>query len=171
MIEDIIKWIEDFVEKPNKNFSNFPPCPFSKRTRKLNRVNFIEYNNDENSLKNHIDQMDTDKHDMTIIICDKNTWTAKEAYKLGRKLDKYAMKRGLAFHEDHPKMIEKVGDTILNNSKYILLYIQSYKQIKESQKQLRKTKYYDIWKNNNIFGTDKVNEIDCRQDAYNKKYG
>lgn len=31
MIEDIIKWIEDFVEKPNKNFSNFPPCPFSKK--------------------------------------------------------------------------------------------------------------------------------------------
>tara|TARA_B100001094_G_scaffold331097_2_gene398344 strand:- start:2433 stop:2948 length:516 start_codon:yes stop_codon:yes gene_type:complete len=171
MIEDIIKWIEDFVEKPNKNFSNFPPCPFSKRTRKLNRVKFIEYNNDENSLKDHIDQMDTDKHDMTIIICDKNTWTAKEAYKLGRKLDKYAMKQGLAFHEDHPKMIEKVGDTILNNSKYILLYIQSYQQIKESQKQLRKTKYYDIWKNNNIFGIDKVNDIDCRQDAYNDKYG
>ena len=42
-----------------------------KKTRRLNRVNFIEYNNDENSLKDHIDQMDTDKHDMTIIICDK----------------------------------------------------------------------------------------------------
>ena len=27
-----------------------------------------EYNNDENSLKNHIDQMDTDKHDMTILL-------------------------------------------------------------------------------------------------------
>jgi len=171
MKQKVIEWIKNFVEVPHPDFGGMSPCPFSKRARERNRLNFIEFDGDESDLKTHIDKVDTNKHDMTLIICDKNKWTAKEAYLIGRELDEYSMLRGLTFAEDHPEMIEMVGDTVVNNGEFLIFYIVGYEDVKKKQKILSKTNYYETWNKDNNFDYENPSNIDSRQNAYNNLYG
>ena len=55
MKQKVIEWIKNFVEVPHPDFGGMSPCPFSKRARERNRLNFIEFDGDESDLKTHID--------------------------------------------------------------------------------------------------------------------
>ena len=47
--------------------------------------------------------------------------------------------------EDHPQLVEKVKDVVLNQGKYILMLCQHRTKLKTSEDQLRKTDYYKNW--------------------------
>ena len=61
-----------------------------------------------------------DEFDVTILIFEKDRWTAKETFEIARKMEKIAIGRGLLLSEDHPEMIEVVGDTILNQGNNLI---------------------------------------------------
>ena len=40
--DDVTKWINEFVTKPNPVFGNLPPCPFAQKAIIDNKVEFLE---------------------------------------------------------------------------------------------------------------------------------
>ena len=47
--------------------------------------------------------------------------------------------------EDHPKLIERVKDVVLNQGNHILIFCQRRTKLQKFEKQLRKTDYYKNW--------------------------
>ena len=47
--------------------------------------------------------------------------------------------------EDHPQLVEKVKDVVLNQGKYILMFCQNRTKLKTFEDRLRKTDYYKNW--------------------------
>ena len=173
MISKVIKWMEVFVEKPNKDFGGLPACPFAKEARKKNKINFVEFRNDRPDLEieDYIYNMNFNKHDVTVIIFEKDRWTAKETFKIARKLEDIAKKNGILLGEDHPNMIETVGNSMINNGEYIIFFLQNLKQVEEAAEKLRKTSYYDIWKKNNPYNINNPDNYNERHNQYKLKYG
>ena len=128
MKDDIIRWMKEFVEVPHPNFGNFAPCPYAKEARIENKIKFVEFPNSrpDSDIEPYVRNMMLDEFDVTILIFEKDRWTAKETFEIARKMEKIAIGRGLLLSEDHPEMIEVVGDTILNQGDYIIFFIQGF---------------------------------------------
>ena len=47
--------------------------------------------------------------------------------------------------EDHPQLVEKVKDVVLNQGKYILMLCQNRTKLKTFEDRLRQTDYYKNW--------------------------
>ena len=170
---EIIAWMERFVEKPNKDFGGLAPCPFAKDARKKDKINFVEFNNDrpDSEIEQYIYNMDFDRYEATVIIFEKDRWTAKETFKIARDLEAKAEKEGILFGEDHPEMVETVGDSKINNGEYILLFLQNAEQVEKAAEKLRKTSYYDMWRKENTYDINNPDNYNARHNEYKMKYG
>ena len=65
--------------------------------------------------------------------------------KLAEQLNEAFKNKNVLVMEDHPQLIEKVKDVVLNQGKYILLLCQSRTKLQTFEKRLRKTDYYKNW--------------------------
>jgi len=43
-MDEVLKYLENFIEKESEVFSGFPVCPFAKRERLQNKIKFVEIN-------------------------------------------------------------------------------------------------------------------------------
>ena len=172
-IAEIIAWMEDFVEVKNKDFGGLPPCPYAKEARLKNKIDFVEFPNDrpDSEIEQYIHNMDFDKHDVTVIIFEKDRWTAKEAFKIARELEVIAEEKGILLGEDHPHMPETVGTSLLNNGDYIIFFLQKKEQVEAYGEKLRKTNYYDIWRKDNPYDIDNPDNYNARHEQYKLKFG
>ncbi len=173
MIKQVIRWMQDFVEKPNKDFGGLPACPFAKEARKKDKIKFVEFNNDrpDSEIEQYIYKMDFDRYDATVIIFEKDRWTAKETFKIARELEAKAEKEGVLLGEDHPEMIETVGSSKINNGDYIIFFLQNLQQVEDAAVKLRKTSYYDVWKKDNPYDIDNPDNYNIRHEKYKLKFG
>lgn len=172
-------WIKNFVEKPNIDFGNLPVCPYAKEARISKRLNIIEFNNDrpDEDIAICVKEMDLSKHDITLLIFEKDRWSIQETFKVARKTQKLAEERGLVFVEDHPEWSEVVGNTDITNGEYIIFFMQNHEKTFKYASKLRKTDYYKVWKKTNnevkTFVEGKEADPDYftkRQNAYNLEF-
>lgn len=147
---EIIHWVENFVEVPHPVFADMPPCPYARQARLKGRVDFVELNDNQSddAVWELIEKFDVQKKDVLVIIASANRWTANETKKLGRQLNDKYKHNDLVVLEDHPDIEEKVKDLTLNNGKYTLLLIQSRTKLKNFEDKLRQTDYYKNWSKN-----------------------
>jgi len=180
MKQEILNWIKTFVEIPNSDFGNFPVCPYAKEARKSNRVNIIEFYNDrpDSDIKICVENIDLTKHDVTLLIFEKDRWDIRETFKIARKTQIIAENRGLVFAEDHPEWGEVIGNTDITNGNYIIFFIQNYEKTFKFASKLRKTDYYKTWKETNNVVREFVEGekadpeyFNKRQDEYNLEFG
>jgi hypothetical protein len=157
MIKQVIRWMQDFVEKPNKDFGGLPACPFAKEARKKDKIKFVEFNNDrpDSEIEQYIYNMNF----------------AKETFKIARELEAKAEKEGVLLGEDHPEMIETVGSSKINNGDYIIFFLQNLQQVEDAAVKLRKTSYYDVWKKDNPYDIDNPDNYNIRHEKYKLKFG
>ena len=145
--EEVQKWVKEFVEVPHPVFADFPPCPFAKKARLENKTEFREVSDMEpdSNIWIYIEKFDFDKKDILILIFDPKRWKPHYTKKLVEQLNEAFKKKDIAVIEDHPKLITRVKDVVLNQGKYILLFFQNRKKLQKFEKQLRKTDYYKHW--------------------------
>ena len=145
--KEVQKWIREFVEVPHPVFANFPPCPFAKKARLENKTEFKEVSDMEpdSNIWIYIDRFDFKKKDILILIFNKRRWKPYYTKKLAEELNETFKKKNIVVIDDHPKLVERVKDVILNNGSYILLFCQERTKLQKFEKQLRKTDYYKNW--------------------------
>ena len=145
--EDVLKWVKEFVEVPHPVFADMPPCPYARQARLENKTEFKEVTDMEpdSNIWIYIEQFDFDKKDILVLIFDKKRWKPHYTKQLAEELNETFKKRNIVVIEDHPKLVERVKDVILNQGNYILLFCQSRTKLQKFEKQLRKTGYYKNW--------------------------
>ena len=145
--EEVLKWVKEFVEVPHPVFADMPPCPYARQARLEGKVEFKEITDMEpdSNLWVYIDQFNFVKKDVLVIIADAKRWKPHYTKKLAEQLNEAFKNKNILVMEDHPQLVEKVKDVVLNQGKYILMFCQNRTKLKTFEDRLRKTDYYKNW--------------------------
>ena len=131
--QDVEKWIEQSISKPNKIFGNLPPCPYARKAWKDKKVSVLT-----DTFSHDYDKLETGELDVVLIVLEGATFETllDEKKSLQKNLGK-----GVVILEDHPDQKEDVMGYGLNFGKPVL-FVQNRNKLKEARKYLETKDYY-----------------------------
>jgi len=142
---DIIKWLIDFVEKPNPLLNNWAPCPYARQARVNKKIAFVDctFSNLPLRILENLPQLDT--KDVVIFYYDPAESTAEELETLVEKINRVIMAENYVLLEDHPEQEELVNDVKMNFGKAALVLAQRLNKLNDASEQLKAKGYYHHW--------------------------
>lgn len=152
IISYLLEWITKNVEKPTKNFNGYPPCPFARKARLSNEIDFliIENNIEEEIIKKCINFDKSKKICITIL----NSyitpqWTSYISQIINKQLEEDMLDYiVLTDHYENPTYINGFKTS---QEKYILFLIQEKTDLQQKAEYLEKnTNYYSLWSDENF---------------------
>ena len=144
----ITNWMKTFVEQPHPFLGDLPPCPYAQKARLDNKVvmKWISSNEDDGNIFTHIRNENFENIDVLILITDRKRWTWQYTYKLRCELNRVFSKDDKVILEDHPDYREKIGNIVMSNGRYCLLFAQKKSKLNRFSKILSNTTdYYKNW--------------------------
>ena len=141
MKNEIIKWMQDFVEQPNPKLGDWAPCPYAQAARLNNQIEIVE---GRNALTD-FESIDLDSKEVWVFWYPIEQYTGEEFAKITKELNNTLMKSDIVVLEDHPDLVETVNGVYMNFDKASLLIIQSLSKLNQASDKLRRQGYYDNW--------------------------
>lgn len=143
--QDILNWVENFVEQNNPNLNDWSPCPFSRRSRLENKLNIMEGNYIFKDVESLVLSWD-DSFDVVMFVYDKDRYTVKELTTYVEELNKdFTLSKDILVLEDHPDDPEIVNGVTMNQGQYILVLCQRFSKVNLASAELKDQGYYDLW--------------------------
>jgi len=142
---DIIKWLIDFVEKPNPLLNNWAPCPYARQARVNKKIAFVDctFNNLALEILKNLPQLDA--KDVVIFYYDPAESSAEELETLVEKINLIIMSENYVLLEDHPEREELVNGVKMNFGKAALVLAQRLNKLNTASEQLKAKGYYHHW--------------------------
>lgn len=143
--DKLIKWMIDFVEKPNPMLNNWAPCPFARQARINDKIEiqFSEVDTLISYVNNSLPLLD---YNEVVVICfDHTQIDATSLQELVINLNKRLMENNYIILEDHPDAVEYVNKVHMNFGHCGLLVVQKADKLAEASLQLNIKGYYDVW--------------------------
>lgn len=134
-------WVESFLSKNSDAFGGLPPCPFAKKAWVDGKVCFASLDDNEEIVA--WITRDFQNYEVGCLIFDPRAITSDELEAKCRDLE--ALAPGFVFLDDHPEHAEIVGDVVLNQGDYALIFVQTRSDLDRARKSLDKTDYYKNW--------------------------
>jgi hypothetical protein len=146
----LFKWLIEFVEKPNPNLGNWPPCPFARQARVKNKIEIVFSDVDQltSTVLKSLSLFDT--KDVVVICFDHLTISATETVKLVSELNELIMPKDFVILEDHPDDIEHVNGVCMNFGECGLLLLSPLSALNLASDQIKEKGYYKHWSQENI---------------------
>jgi len=151
VIQDVKHWITEFVTKPNPLLNKLPPCPYAKQAMLEDKVQIVVPT--EGTVSYAIQHALTNfDHNMDLVmlvfdpkVMDPETFEAC-VWRWNQTVDPQ-----FVLLDDHPDNEENINGVAMNNGKYAIVFIQKSDKLDEASKFLEtKTKYYDVWSQENL---------------------
>lgn len=149
--EYMLKWISDFVSKPNPLLNDFPPCPFAKQAMLEKKIEFevCTFNDHFHVyLKNKAKRWDDNFDVCCIFVPNIEAGRLSQMVEMINKLE--LMPIDLVALEDHPDAEENINGVIMNNGKYPIVLMQRLSKIDKFSSMLERQGYYDVWSEENL---------------------
>lgn len=145
MIEEIKKWIEEFVSVHNSTLGHIP-CPFAKQALVSNKIEYKEVDK-SNTLSTLVHLADhwNDDFEVVCLYATKDQFTPVELVELVDAFNNNAMELDIVALEDHPDDPEEWKSVSLNFGKCILILVQRLSKLNQASKILKKRGYYTTW--------------------------
>ena len=151
MIDEIKKWIEEFVSAHNSKIGHVP-CPFAKEAMLKERIDYVSGGKHTispllNSLANDWD----DKYEVVVLYMNTDEMSPTEVSDTVKIFNDNAMKNkiDIVALEDHPEDPEILNGVSMNFGKAILILVQRLTKLNNASKILNKKGYYDNWPKEN----------------------
>ena len=156
--EDILSWSKDFLEIPNKHLNNFPVCPYAKKTRLDNHINIIEHNDSETFLDAVVKESNNFKGKISIVACSDLSLTADELADYVHALNIVFVPKDVYLMASHPEDFDEEIDFLQDtawesHNDFLMVLIQSFDELEEASKSLKKINYYNNWNEDYFNGT------------------
>lgn len=146
--QNILNWLEDFVEKPNLLMNGWPPCPYAKEARLRNRVNIlpIDKNKLVETLESEALKIKASQFDVSIIaLLPENFLSIQETKELTLKFRQQWVAEDIYLLKDHPEDHEFSGAIKMNHGELQLFFIQKLSALEKASKDLSDAGYYKGW--------------------------
>jgi len=143
--DKLIKWMIDFVEKPNPMLNNWAPCPFARQARINNKIE-IQFSEIDMLISYVNNSLPLLEFNEVVVICfDHTQIDVTSLQEIVSNLNKRLMENNYIILEDHPGAVEYVNNVHMNFGHCGLLVIQKADKLTASSEQLNIKGYYDSW--------------------------
>jgi hypothetical protein len=144
MIEEITKWINEFVSVHNETLNN-TPCPYAKNAL----VRYVETDNIGEVLSETFNTWD-DSAEVVCIYTATENYTPYDLHHLIMEFNNTVMAADLVALEDHPDSEEIINGVKMNFGKCILVLVQRLSTVNQASVALDAKGYYDNWSKENL---------------------
>lgn len=143
--QDILHWIENFVEKPHPALGGWPPCPFARQARLQRKVEIIIGIDPYYDMKSRSVQGMGD-YEVIVYAYDPAVWDYTQfSTALKDANQEFLLCRDLLALEDHPGDPEMVKGISMNQGTYALAMVQSLSKLDTASAQMHNKGFYDSW--------------------------
>lgn len=146
--QDILKWIQEFVEKPNPLLNGWPPCPYAKEARLNNRIRILICEQSEISatLESEATSLLKGPHEVTIVALEKDQMLSlPETTTVVQKFRDAWAPKDIYLLKDHPLDSEVTNGVSMNHGRYQMFFLQRLSALQTAAAELKKAGYYDNW--------------------------
>jgi len=145
ILAEFNSWIKNFLEKPNKAFGGWSPCPYVRNSRLSNKLHivFTDYNTINNDISNNLDQLKT--KDCVAFLFDHNEIGFCDAHNIMLDFNESMMKNNYVIIIDHPDMQEDVNGQNINFNQCAILLLFKLDHLNKLADALKKKGYFDFW--------------------------
>lgn len=141
--QDIMSWIENFVETPQAQLSGWPPCPFARRAR-LGGLLDIRPGTDP-----YLDGMALEGMAHYDVIAYVYEPMAIDADTFERYINSvnpgFLLPRGLIALGDHPDLPEVINGVTMNQGQWAIMFVQDLAKLNSHARQLADKGFYQGW--------------------------
>jgi hypothetical protein len=142
----LLKWMEEFVEKPHPSLGGWPPCPFARQARLSKNidirqgsepfndcVSLLEYNWSKEVVIFWYDDID------------------KELFiDLVNRANSVLLEKDIIALEDHPESEEIIADVKMNFDLCPIIVLQKNSKLNIAADQLKEKGYYHTWSQSDL---------------------
>lgn len=145
MKEQIVKWMQEFVEQPNPMLGNWAPCPFARQARVNNSIAFKNCTVPEFMDVIRESMHDLETKEVVVIYFDHNDINPVTLQEWVGEVNNMLMPMNYVILEDHPDAPEYVNGVKMNFGECGLLVLQKLDKLNAASDQLKHKGYYDKW--------------------------
>lgn len=144
----LLKWMEEFVEKPHPGLGGWPPCPYARQARLSNN---IDIRPGINPLTDCL-QSEYDVWDKEVIVYwyDHTKFPADVFLADVEQANRKLLKKDIVSLEDHPDTEETINGVKMNFGYCAIIVIQKNSKLNTAADQLRDKGYYHNWSQDDL---------------------
>ena len=143
--QDILAWVENFVERPHPALGGWPPCPYARSARLKNTVEIFLGNDPYYDLKNR-SRWGMGKYEVIVYAYDPAEWSYELfSSSIDQANKEFLVTNDLLALEDHPSDPEIVNGVCMNQGQYALALVQSLSDLDARAKLIANKGFYDTW--------------------------
>lgn len=145
IIDDLMTWMQEFVEKPNPALGNWAPCPYARKARidRQIRIVFSEVDDLKQTVQDCLPGLD--QQEVAVVCFDHTQIPAESLETLVQNWNSELMTQNYVILEDHPDSVETVNGVHMNFGRCGLLVLQKLDKLNQASNMLREKGYYDVW--------------------------
>jgi len=143
--QDILAWVENFVERPHPALGGWPPCPYARSARLKNTVEIFLGSDPYYDLKNR-SRWGMGKYEVIVYAYDPAEWSYELfSSSIDQANKEFLVTNDLLALEDHPSDPEIVNGVCMNQGQYALALVQSLSDLDARAKLIANKGFYDTW--------------------------
>ena len=159
--QDILTWLETFVEVPHPALGGWPPCPFARQARLKGTVGIFLGQEPYFDLESRA-ALGMQQYEVIVYAYDPGEWTYDYFSPRLRSANRdFLLAANLIVLEDHPADVENVNGVIMNQGQYALSMVQSLSDLNQRAQQIAAKGFYHDWPEDYLQGLFE-NRIDPR---------
>jgi len=143
--EQLLNWIETFVERPHPKLGNWSPCPYASKARISNKINILIGDTPETDVDMLLDNADWEKWEIYIFCYPNKQYEADEFLHKLKQLNIRTMPLDVVLFQDHPDKEEFINGVNMNFGPCTLLLAQQLSELNKAADSLKKSNYYHLW--------------------------
>lgn len=148
-IEEVLKHLESFVEKPHPSFGGLPVCPFAYKARVEERIKFVVQELDERVLDHARWFMAQKEFELMMVIHPtRDGISLQRLDELAELVNDHLPECG-AFTA-HPNHELCIGGVYTRREPYPSIQFIEKAHARKASAILKKTKYYELWTEGNL---------------------
>ena len=143
--QDILHWVENFVEVPHPALGNWAPCPFARKARLSGTVKVVVGSDPYFDLFTRCrDGLGT--AEVIVYAYDPAEWDYTTFHSsLDQANREFLLANDLLVLEDHPADPEIVNGISMNQGTYALAMLQSLSKLNTAAAQMHHKGFYETW--------------------------
>ena len=150
VMEQILTYMTDFLERSSTVFSNMPPCPYAKKERLSNKIYFLETELTEQGpsdwLLEEIRQFDQNQQWSTMLAyAPKMELDVQSCYDFAQRITDALTEIDILAIPLHPDDPFSVQGLRTRQVPCVMMLVQRRDFLSNAKDKLLKTKYYDNW--------------------------
>lgn len=144
IINNVKNWIINFVEVKTPVFGNLPVCPFARKERIQNKINYIltDLSNPDNVVEQINNNNFQDKSTL-LLIDTHNKLTVEEKEKFEDFINNKCTNTWCVYVLANENL--NFNGFYTRTNKYPLIIVTTKKEVEKAELSLKSTKYFDNW--------------------------